>query len=261
MVATLAAATPATDGIAPPIDQPIRYTLREERISNGVPLRFAARRQVSFHVTADGFEADIITLDATAEPRGRAATLYLAAMAPIGQRPLRARLDRQGHVLSIIDQEASWGAITAAIGASTSGGTVRSQNAEAITRQLNSLPFATVKSLLATTIEALLVNRGDLPAATGRRVLAVPISLPDGRRTTTSGVEEISVAPQIVTLVDTATMDQGDAHIDYRATRAVDRASGLLISQDERRDITIASRGTKATLNVHISITRNGPVL
>ncbi|MGJ3649097.1 hypothetical protein ACLB0R_11560 [Sphingomonas sp. GlSt437] len=251
----------AATGIAPPVDQPIRFTIEEVRTENGVTHRFFAHRVVTFHVTPDGFEADMVTTAASADPPDLAATLFLATMGPIGQQPIRFRLDRLGHVTAIADQAPLWATITGAIAhaAQTHGaGTAGVQNGAAIAGALAAMPAPAVTKLLSISAENLVVDRAGI-AVLGSRALTVPTSMPGGGHMALSGVETVTISGDRATLAATAAGDAQEPsakHIDYGLTRVVDRSTGLLVSLTEKRDITVRANGATSTTTAQLTITR-----
>ncbi len=120
MIAALAIALLAGAGdplrFAPPIDQPLRYRHTEHRIGDdGGDLRFTMTEEVRYARDGAGYIMTIRALSADAQAPAPARAVFDAAMRPFIGVPVRLHLSPTGDPGDLIDADATWAQLVAAI--------------------------------------------------------------------------------------------------------------------------------------------------
>ena len=257
MALALAGADPttaSTPGFAPPADRAIVYQLTDERPAGATMRRFAARRQVTFHKTDTGYQADLVLLDAQADVGGDIGTMFLSAMRALSGRHVRFTLDRGGVVTEIADAEALWADICRAVAAmgtaSRTAGAARHSNTQALARALAAMPPDRVRDMLASLIAPMIAERTQ--ATDAEHIIALPAAAPDGSAVTLTGIRRVSTSAGLTSIDVTASGDVGgklDAsgpgaafvtpgrplRIVYASHATVDRVTGLVRDASEDR--------------------------
>jgi len=104
---------------APPIDQPLRYRQTEHRLApDGGDLRFTLTEEISYARDGAGYVMTIRALSADAQAPGPAATIFEAAMKPMLGVPVKLHLSPAGDPGALVDEDATWARIVAALEAS-----------------------------------------------------------------------------------------------------------------------------------------------
>jgi hypothetical protein len=104
---------------APPIDQPLRYRQTEHRLGgDGHDLSFTLVEEVDYARDGVGYVMTVRALSAEANAPAPAKAVFEAAMRPFVGVPVRLRLSAKGDPGDLIDADAVWAGVIAAIRAS-----------------------------------------------------------------------------------------------------------------------------------------------
>lgn len=254
-IALLQGIASPSDHFAPPEARPIIYILSSDRQDGRITRHFEARRQVTFHATADGYDADLELLDSGQNAGDDIGAMFQAAAAALKGQRLRYHLDRRGRILSIDNGDAVWEAFCQGVSQMDRGrgavGTPRGRSATAVAQSLRATPPAMRRAMLDSMLAPLIAPTET--SVSGDHIVTLPVTAPDGQSTTLTGIEHRSVDSdnRIVadilaegTILPTTAENMDPAQISYHRTIVANRHTGLIERRTEENAIMIGKGST-----------------
>lgn len=241
----------------PPLDEPLAYVSREDRVIGGRTLHFESHRRITFTREGGGFVATIRFERAANDAGDDVAAMFQAAMASLVDRPIVLHLDATGAVTSVDGADATWTSLCDAIAALPGNDSQRARAAR-FAAALRDLPGAQRVAMLGSLV-APLVAGADATLTPGS---SQPISLrarpplPPGAALT--GDQKVTRgADGRLTLHATAAGDApaagGSAHVTADRDRVIDPATGLVVTTHDHMAAAIGSETITADTRVTLA--------
>lgn len=243
----LQAATPLA--FAPPLDAPIRVVTERDEGATA----YRTERLIRFARDGEGYRADVIVLQGTAEASTQAASMFDAALATLIGRAMTFRLDGTGKVVAVDDREALWGAFCQGIAAIVMARRGHAKAdlaamAERLAAPLRAFPVERQLAVLGSFVSSLEPEEAER-APGGIRAVRVPGTSPFGGPITLEGTRTIETSGGLLHIVTHANADvslpaRPDAparsgHVALEVSRDLDARTGLLRSGTETVHATI----------------------
>ncbi|MBX9796848.1 hypothetical protein [Sphingomonas sp.] len=243
----------AQAAFAPPLDQPLRHQLVEERTTAGTIQRFTSTRMLRFSRIADGYrvQVEIVANDTAA---GAAGDLFGWMMSAFAGRTLNFRLDANGALVAVDDADAHWNRLCDTIAAIPGQSRDRTEKLRALAAQLRAAPAASRLRMLGSIVTGVIAADAAEMAA-GTRAVQVPVAgavpLPGVQRVLRAGNRiRVEVSAE-------GDLSLGDAagRIAWHPTREADAATGMLLNERSERRITLAGRPGAAAPTTTVVVT------
>ncbi|MEC3910438.1 hypothetical protein U5A82_08075 [Sphingobium sp. CR2-8] len=224
---------------APPVDRPLVYRIEQHRPVEGATRRFSATRDLRFEKAGDGYSlaATLRDIDSDAPPAG--SEPYRAALGPMVGLTLRFRLNGQGRIIGLDDQDAAWGVVQAGVDAmlaTFAPDTPRHKAAAKVQALFASLSPEGRLALLAGEIQPLFLFAGSGVEGGEGRGLRTVAGSPLGRPVPVEGtLRVVGQSTQGVDLAEKLAGEGVQVGIDYHLSRI----TGLVETQ--RRSLALGS--------------------
>lgn len=274
LAATALLAAPVAAQLAPHAGQSFRVSLVDQRSDGGATRQFSAERTVVFHPLADGFAIDVTTVPASVTDVAPDSRMFAAGMAALAGRTIRFRVDGQGALKSIDDEDAIWDAFCAAIEAMGQTGkriTKPLPRATAMALPMRDAPPAVRRAMLFSMVAPLIAGplADEVPGTT--RAVSLPVRAPTGMISQLIGVQHVSVDGNGALLITTdaegelaawhdSAPSSPKARVKLNRVVRIDRSTGLVLETRERRE-TVIGNGKGAPRSVSLSKTLLKPMV
>ncbi len=226
---------------APPIDQPLRHRLTEQRIVGATNERFTSERLIRFSRDGDGYVAHVILMGGATPGQG-AGAIFSWMMTAFAGRTLVFRLDKQGAVTAIEDQAALWEQLCTTIAATPGQPADRAEKLRALAAQLRAAPKASRQKMLGSIVTGLIAVDADR-LAPGNRTVQVPVA---GAPAPLPGTERVEISDGRTRIEVAAaggvTLGSIAGRIDWRQNREIDTATGLVLAERSERRVMLKAR-------------------
>lgn len=230
---------------APPEGQKFRHLIVQEREDGEVRRRFTSERIVEFRKSDNGYLAELVILRNTASA-GQSGAMFIGAADALRGRTISLNLDREGKIISIIDEMAIWNALNHAIDSIGHGSRARRSTLNDYASSLRAQPAEQQRSLIASLITPLIARP---IAVEGDHAISLPARAIDGAPILLAGTESVRrAASGMIVLETTASgafpspLGRGEeAHILVTIRRTIDPRTGLVLEASETRDSWIGA--------------------
>ncbi|WP_311268552.1 hypothetical protein [Sphingobium sp. WCS2017Hpa-17] len=215
---------------APPIDRALTYRIEQHRPVAGKVSAFTATRELRFERAGEGYALTVTLRAIDTDAAASGAQPYRSALGPLVGIPMRFRLDGQGKVVALDDEDAIWTKVRAGVDAvAAEPGSERQQAAQKVRALFDGLSVEGRLSLLSGELRPLFLFAGsDVAGGAGRGLRSVAGS-PLVRPVPVEGT--LMLASQNGDMLDLDEKLAGDGvqvSIKYRLSRA----TGLVESQE-----------------------------
>jgi hypothetical protein len=215
---------------APPTDRALTYRIEQHRPVAGKVSAFTATRDLRFERAGEGYALTVTLRAIDTDAAASGAQPYRAALGPLVGIAMRFRLDGQGKIVALDDEDAIWAKVRAGVDAVAAGADSERQEAAQKVRALfDSLSVEGRLSLLSGELRPLFLFAGsDVAGGAGRGLRSVAGS-PLVRPVPVEGA--LTLAGQNGDMLDLDEKLAGDGvqvSIKYRLSRV----TGLVESQE-----------------------------
>ena len=216
---------------APPADRPLVYKIEQHRPVEGVTRRFSATRDLRFERAGDGYilQATLRDIDTDASTAGGES--YRAALEPMIGVTLRFRLNGEGRIVGIDDQDVAWSRVQAGVDTMLkqfAPDTPRRKAATKIQALFASLAPEGRMALLSGEIQPLLLFAGGVVEGGEGRGLRTVAGSPLGRPVPVEGT--VRVVGQSTEALDMEEKLAGEG-VQVSIAYHLSRTSGLVEAQ------------------------------
>lgn len=227
----LAAGEVPTAVLRPVLDRPYRLTVSEERGIEGRVFRFSAERRLVFHREGGGFLAEVTLLRVSQDIGGAAGRRFETALGVLRDRTERFHLGVDGTLVAIDDEAALTTAMIQALhlAGTQSGGMAIDLPPEAAREEIASAVMPVIAG----------ADAGRGPAV---HAVHVPPIRPGTSVAPLTGTETIALGADALLHITVHASAMGDDRaVSLDRERRIDRASGLVVIEDETQTIRIGS--------------------
>ncbi|WP_420144176.1 hypothetical protein [Sphingobium sp.] len=230
---------------SPPVGRPLIYRIEQHRPVDGVARMFSATRDLRFERAGDGYILHATLRGIDSDAPGAGAESYRAALTPMIGIELQFRLNAQGKIVGIDDQDAVWARLQAGITAMLqqfTPGSPRHKAALNVQTLLSSLTPDGRLALLAGEMQPLFLFSGSAVEGGEGRGLRTVAGSPLGRPVPVEGT--LRVVEQSTDALDLEEKLAGDG-VQVSIAYHLSRSSGLIESQ--RRDLAVKAQALTET--------------
>lgn len=244
----LLCSAPAMARFAPPENRPLRYLVTDERGDAGAPIITRSERRVTFRRDGAGWRADLTVLSVDMTGPSTITGMAGHVMKVLTGRTIAYRLDREGKVIDVEDQDTLIADMVTAFRtmAAPSGGdtTVRGPAAARIAQIIAAAPPPAQRAILASLLTVMIAADRTEATPGGRDVsvpaaaLGKPVSLA-GRETVVRSADRVTITVRAEGGVAGAVAGLSDSPappvtpmIRIVERRDIDAATGLVLASE-----------------------------
>ena len=233
LIASIAFATPATAALSPVEGATYRLVTITDRDDGTTKRHYTLTRDIVFHRTDAGLDTEVTLRAGTSKDTG-AGGFYARALTKLAGTTLRFHLDKDGRGTGIDDLDRAWEALAAAVDAMAPA--AQATSARRGGDLLRALPAAKRQAMLASIVAPLTQT---IPAD-GTHSIALTGESIDRQPRRLSGQESVQRLPSgAIEMRSAASDDPAAPTTALSSRRTIDAATGLLITSEEQRTLTL----------------------